>query len=180
MIAKYLAAALLVAPVPVAPAIPESAVEKVTCIPGVGSAFRIGKNTFVSVKHVTSLGGCVIDGKPIEVVYTHPTKDFSIIKADSPGPTLRIDCGGFVANRKYSARGYARGIAEISIELVGTGKERAGLSILWGIFTVIPGQSGGAVIDDLTGKVVGTINAYDAPQGYSGSVELRGTPLCAK
>jgi hypothetical protein len=180
MIAKYLAAALLVAPASVAPAIPESAVEKVTCIPGVGSAFRIGKNTFASVAHVTNLGGCMIDGRPIQVVYTSPDKDFSIIKADSPGPTLRIDCGGFVANRKYSARGYARGIAEISIELVGTGKERAGLSILWGIFTVIPGQSGGAVIDDLTGKVVGTINAYDAPQGYSGSVELRGTPLCAK
>jgi hypothetical protein len=35
------------------------------------------------------------------------------------------------------------------------------------------------VIDDATGKVVGTINAYDAPQGYSGSVELKGTNLCS-
>lgn len=181
MIAKALvAAALLLAPVPVAPSsiITQSPVLQVFCPLGLGasfgSAFRVGA-VIVSVDHVTNPGTCEIDGEKVKVLYTKG--DFSILEGRA-GPSLKIDCEGFKAGRKYIARGYARGGPEVEVELTGTGKYGHGFAILRGLFTVIPGQSGGPIVDAETGKAVGTVNVYDYPAGRSGSIELKDTPLC--
>ena len=151
---------------------------RVDCDTGMGTAFRIGPRVLLSVAHVTSLGGCTIDGKPIKVVGT--AGDFSVLYSpDVADKWLTIDCEGFKRGRRYVAIGYARGLPfQTSVDVVDTGQVLGGFERLWGVFTVIPGQSGGAMIDSETGKVVGTINVYDARMGNSGSVELKGTPVC--
>jgi hypothetical protein len=188
MLKALVGAALLAAPASVAPAVPllDQQIPKVVCpvysgpvLRGwsMGSAFRIGK-LLLSVKHVTNYPECYINGKKITVVYTAPDQDFSII-SDSEGPFLKVDCGGFVKGRKYEAWGHARGLDQLTrVELEGTGATTDGYAILKGISVVIPGQSGGAVLDSETGKVVGTINAYDMPNGLSYSVPLANTAVC--
>jgi hypothetical protein len=190
MKAALIALASVLLPVPVAPAIPETVVIDPASIVQVicptddgykaGTAFRVGNDLMLSVNHVTSGGDCFINGQRVVVRYASEDEDFSMLEG-SPGPSLKIDCGGFVRGRRYIAIGFARGLpTETSVELYGTGMSDDGLALLTGMFTVIPGQSGGPVIDAETGKVVGTVNTDDFQQGISGSVELRGTPVCRK
>jgi hypothetical protein len=95
------------------------------------------------------------------------------------GPYLHVDCGGFIKGSDYEATGYARGAPfRTTVNVTDTGVSRGGLEALVGIFTFIPGQSGGPVVDSGSGYVVGTVNTYDAEDGVSGSVELKGTPVC--
>lgn len=192
MIVKALLAAALVAvPFPVAPSIPLSidsdAIPKVVCpvfagpvLRGIsyGSAFRVGGNLLISVRHVTHEGNCMVDGMPIQKLWESDTQDFAIFTA-TPGPRVPIDCGGYVKGRRYVAVGHARGLDQLTaIELVGTGVKAGQFSLLVGTYTVIPGQSGAAILDAETGAAVGTINAYDMAHGISFSVALRDTPIC--
>lgn len=145
-----------------------------------GTAFRVGKGLLLSVNHVTSNGSCFIAGKPLSVKYKSPTSDFSMVNGDD-GPFLPIDCGGFVKGRKYVALGHARGLDLITqVELTATGETDGtnGQAVLSGVFSVVPGQSGGPVIDEETGKVVGTVNMENYEDGLSWSVPLSGTPVC--
>jgi hypothetical protein len=143
-----------------------------------GTAFRIGKGIMLSVKHVTNAGNCSIGGKPLKMLYTSPTLDFSMI-AGGEGPFLKVDCGGFIRGRHYISYGYARGLPFLtSVELVATGHKAGQFSILEGVFTLIPGMSGGALVDKITGAVVGTNNVFIEPDGLSGSVALADTPIC--
>lgn len=140
-----------------------------------GTAVRVGK-VILSVNHVTASGNCLIDGKPVSVMWHGG--DFSMLEG-TPGPYLKIDCGGFVSGHRYLALGYARGIPALTaVDLVATGRTSGPFSILTGIFTVVPGQSGGPVIDLETGKVVGLVNVYDFQRAISGSLALSDTPLC--
>ena len=142
-----------------------------------GTAFRIGSNLMLSVNHVTSSGQCFIAGKPISLAYKSPTSDFSELLSDD-GPSLTVDCGGYVKGRKYLALGFARGQADVEVELTATGENDKGVAILSGLISVIPGQSGGPVIDAETGKVVGVVNAENYEDGLSWSVPLSSTPIC--
>jgi hypothetical protein len=153
-------------------------VVRVDCLTGAGTAFRVGPNTLLSVNHVTSLGGCFIGGKPFTVKLHEG--DFSILTMDQPASEwLKIDCGGFVANRRYEAIGYARGLDTLTeVDIHATGASADGFAILQGVFNVIPGQSGGPIVDPDTNKVVGTVNTFDAEDGLSGSVPLKDTPVC--
>jgi hypothetical protein len=175
-----LAASLMLAPQADANFVGDhSAIVKVDCLQGMGTAFRIGRHLLLSVKHVTSMSMCSIDGEQVRVIYSGEKQDFSMLEMQSEGQTLGIDCGGFVRGRRYLATGFARGLDETTtVELEGTGKTDGRLSVLKGTYTVIPGMSGGPIIDAETGKVVGTTNTYDYPDGLSGSVELRSTPVC--
>jgi hypothetical protein len=65
-----------------------------------------------------------------------------------------------------------------TVELEGTGQTTNGYAILKGISVVIPGQSGGSIIDAETGKAVGMVNAYDMAKGLSYSIPLSATPVC--
>lgn len=144
-----------------------------------GTAFRVGPSIMLSVNHVTAgPAKCFIGRSPIKVTYASPDADFSMLEGDE-GPSLKIDCGGFVKGRKYVAIGYARGRDYLTtVELTGTGVKQDGWSVLTGMLTVIPGQSGGPILDEETGKVVGTVNVENFEQGMSGSVALKDTPIC--
>lgn len=155
------------------------AIQRVDCLTGKGTAFYISEHIMVSVEHVTSGAACFVGNKPFKVLSTQD--DFSVIRPEAQSKKwLRIDCGGFVPGRKYLAIGHARGLPTLTeVELTATADTIQGLTILEGVFTVVPGQSGGPVVDAATGRVVGTINRYNAPTGQSGSVELKGTSVCA-
>jgi hypothetical protein len=149
---------------------------RVDCIAGSGSAFRVGPQTLVSVNHVSSLAGCFAEGRPLNVAYH--SGDFSILTGPVADKWLRIDCGGYIAGKEYHALGYARGLGtQTEVDLTATGKTGNGFAILSGVFTVVPGQSGGPIVND-KGAVVGTVNVYDMQSGLSGSIPLSETPLC--
>jgi hypothetical protein len=127
---------------------------------------------------VTSAGGCSINGEPITVLDTRG--DFAILRVPTQSKSwLRIDCNGFVAGHSYTAIGFARALdTQTTVDIVSTGDRIGGFARLRGVFNVIPGQSGGPIVDPETGKVVGTVNVYNAERGDSGSTELRGTSVC--
>lgn len=162
------------------PIAPDDRIPIVDCEKTRGSAVRIGPNLLVSAHHVTSADGCTINGKPFKILYASRQKDFSLLRLEGDG-FVPIDCGGFKDGRDYIAIGHARGLNELmAVRLVGTGRHesRNGLAILKGIATVIPGQSGGPVIDRETRAVVGIVNIYDSPGGLSGSREMRDMGVC--
>lgn len=185
MLRALVAAAALLVPSATTPAtvdISPAAIVQVICPTATGysagTAFRIGHGLMLSVNHVTHYSRCTIDDAPVKVSYVAPDADFSML-GGGEGSFLKIDCGGFVRGRKYLAIGYARGLpVETVVPLIGTGKSSGGLAVLIGIFTVVPGMSGGPIVDAETGAVVGTVNTYDFERGLSGSVELKGTPVC--
>lgn len=184
MLRSLLAAALLAIPAPTMPqTVQPSPIVQVKCpIPGgysMGTAFRVGPSLLVSVNHVTKYPGCMIAGRPIKVLYSSQSRDFSMITDGEVGPYLHVDCGGFVKDYDYNAVGYARGAPfRTTVTITATGVLERGVEALVGIFTVIPGQSGGPVLDSGSGYAVGTVNFYDAERGISGSVELKDTPVC--
>jgi hypothetical protein len=151
---------------------------RVDCAHVRGTAFRVGPQTYLSVAHVTSNRGCQINGRPFEVVRSEG--DFSILHTDMTDTRwFKVNCGGFVPGHKYVAIGYALGLdTQTEIEVTATGKKDGQRSILEGVFTVIPGQSGGAMIDEETGQPTGTINTYNADGKFSGSVDLKSTSAC--
>jgi hypothetical protein len=187
MLAKAIVAATLLISGPAVPMttnpvdIDTDAIVQVICpTPGgwtAGTAFRVGHGLILSVNHVTSVGTCKINGERIKVLYSSK-QDFSMV-AGGKGPFLRVDCGGFIRGRHYMSIGFARGLPFLTtVELIATGHKAGGFSLLSGIFTMIPGQSGGPVVDEETGKVVGTNNVFIEPDGLSGSLALADTPIC--
>lgn len=154
-------------------------VKQVICAKSRGSAVRIGNDTFISVTHVTTNSGCSIDGEPITVTYSDGGLDFSILRTARPGRGLEIDCGGFVPGEYYFATGFAYGWPIQTTILIRSTSLRSfnGLAILYGPQTVIPGQSGGALLN-AAGKIVGVVNAYNPVLLLSFSRALKDTPLC--
>lgn len=157
-------------------------VVQVRCLSSAGSAFYVGPRTLLTVAHVTSASECRIkqngQDKPFAVV--GQKDDFAILRVAEPASRwLHVDCGGFVKGRTYTAWGFARGLPTLtSVDSEANGDRVGAFARLWGVFHVIPGQSGGPFIDSLTRKAVGMVNVYDHRRGDSGSVELRGTSIC--
>jgi hypothetical protein len=154
-------------------------VHQVKCDKGLGSAFRVGPTRFISVDHVTRNTGCTIDGQPFSAV-AEDGLDFSVVEI----PTLRrlgglkINCGGFHRGDYVYASGYAYGRPwQQMVILRATGQHDGNLAVLYGAPSVIPGMSGGPVMN-ARGEVVGTINRYMPFFPYSFSQELKGTSVC--
>ncbi len=153
-------------------------VVRVVCFTGTGTAFRISPTLLLSVAHVTKQKGCGI-GKNL-ITQISEEGDFSVVSDGAKGqPWLTVDCGGFVKGRQYVAVGYARGLTTITeVELAAEGTSSGGFAVLRGVFTVVPGQSGGPVLDKETRRPVGTVNAYDPFKGYSAATALKDTTIC--
>ncbi len=177
-------AALALAPSTAAPAVPSvpqqqfPLVHRVTCFLSVGTAFRIGPNTMVSVSHVTDGLGCTIGGQSFKA--TPEPGDFSIIKTPiTKSGGFKINCGGFVKGESYWAIGHAKGaLHHTTIHLLGSGLVvESGMAILTGSPTIIPGMSGGPILNT-KGEVVGTNNMFSMQFPMSLSRQLKDTSLC--
>lgn len=168
------------------PAISHPEVLKVACVfqedgkylMRIGTAFRVGKRTYLTAAHVSHNPNCMMSGKPFKEIAT--AGDFSVLTMDGiDGPWLTVDCSGYVRGKTYRALGYARGMkTQTEVDVIATGESVGAMSKMTGVFNFIPGQSGGPVLDDQTGKVVGIVNTYQAESGNSGSVELKTTSVC--
>lgn len=151
---------------------------------GRGTAWRLSRGRFASVSHVTGRGGaCTIDGKPILIEYDDPWGDFSIIRVeDSVDGGIEVNCNGFYHGYHYYSVGYARGNPWSVVVTLRSNKlllpmfDRPGWSVFSGIEHVIPGMSGGPILDR-HGRAVGSVNAYNKT-GLSWSRPLSETPLC--
>lgn len=157
-------------------------VSRVDCGNVRGSAFRIGGNHWLSVAHVTSHKGCTINGEPITVTEQDGFNDFARLDTPTGAPNgFEIDCNGFIPGRWYWAIGYAHGLdfqTAVAIYATIYFHENGMRAFTDSENMVIPGQSGGPVIDPQTLKVVGTVNAYNPFYGVSFSRELKDTSLC--
>lgn len=161
------------------------AVVQVMCSRGAGSAFRVSKTTYFTVAHVTGIGGCKVDGVPIEVTGENGGLDFAVFRLPaSNGPKFVVNCDGVHRNDQLEAIGYADGLPfQRLLRVRGTGvsvaleADRKAMAIVVGP-EFIPGMSGGPVLNR-HGEVVSLVNAYRPQSGISFSRELKDTEICA-
>lgn len=150
-------------------------VHQVICDNAKGTAVRV-KDAYLSVHHVTSRPGCNIDGKPIEIEHSSGKLDFSILKRRGHG--MKIDCGGFKLGQYVFAVGYAYGWPlQRTVMLRVINLPFSDHVVLVGKETVIPGMSGGPVMN-AQGEIVGMVNAYHPSFGLSFSRALKDTSVC--
>ena len=188
MIGKLLlAATLALAPAPVAPSQYETrvdgnysnipAVKQVWCTGTAGTAV-VAEGRLISVAHVTDGAGCRVDGQLIHAVQDKGL-DFSVIDNIAVGLGFKINCEGFKEGEYYHAVGYANGLPfQRVLTLMGTGQNAGnGMAILWGWPNLIPGMSGGVMLNSRA-EAVGMNNMYTPFHPISLSVALKDTSLC--
>lgn len=185
MRALMLVAALAAAPIPAdQPSIAFTdypQVKKIACDEGSGTGFRLAGAHWASVAHVTALHECQIDGLPIAVTEQDGTHDFARLDVGHSAKLgLKIDCHGMIPGTWVWAAGYAGGKDyQTALALYVTyAKSADGKRVLLGELTVIPGMSGGPIMNR-EGEVVGLVNAYVPGTPMSLSRELRDTSLCS-
>lgn len=151
----------------------ESAIVRVECGRRVGTASRVGHDTYISVHHVTRTPDCLVDGQPIEVTYSNEAQDFSTFRGPAGTTRLAISCEGFKVGGFYIARGYASGGYSLFFQPLQYVTGFRHYSVFIG--DLFPGMSGGPILDS-KGRITGTVNIGNP----SGGVDLRETPVCGK
>lgn len=149
-----------------------------------GTGFKLDDGRWVSVNHVTSNGGCRINGRSLVMLYADPEGDFSIfiVPGDTRHGGLHPDCAGYQDRHWYFATGHARGdlFAESVSVMYAKIMDYVGAEKGWAALVynrVIPGQSGGPVLNE-RGEPTGTVNAYSIRDVMSFSRPLSETPIC--
>lgn len=154
-------------------------VQQVRCDEGRGTAVYTSKG-WVSVAHVTSMTNCRINQWPVIVSEQNGELDFSRLVIVAPRlAEVRISCEGFKAGEYYWATGHAFGKPyQTNVRIRATGlKGWRTFDALVGGYTVVPGMSGGMVMNS-RGEMVGMVNAYNPVFGLSFSRSLKETSLC--
>lgn len=160
-------------------------IKQVRCTQSLGTAFRLSRGRFATVHHVSDNSNCTIMGRPMAVEYQDAAHDFAIVTIPDDPETggIEVSCSGFISGMWYYSMGFARGLSPSVVISIRNGGPITLVSIFkgWSIFEgieyVIPGMSGGPVVDS-QGRAVGTVNAYNDAWGLSWSRPLSETILC--
>ena len=158
-------------------------IEKLSCSGGSGTGFKLDSGTWVSASHVTSLGGCSVDGIPIIVTSFDDRKDYStfVVPGDDRNGGLRADCSGYRDRQWVHGQGHAKGRPIItSVPVLFSRFMQGNNPREWAVLIYnrfIPGMSGGPVLSG-AGGVVGIVNAYAIFFPGSFSIQLKDTSIC--
>lgn len=184
---------------PTAPTVSLSAIRRITCDEGSGSGFLIADNVVATAFHVANLSNCKdqVTGEALNTYHTEEDDDFALMTGNLPDmPYLKPSCQGYQARGVYHAygvTGYWTGVPVFgAVTVIGTGgymevdfnNDDGGLkraAILKGY--TVSGQSGGPIIDVLTGAVPGMVNAgsvdmFGGLLGRALSLEFKDTVIC--
>lgn len=161
-----------------------------------GTSIIIGKNLMLTANHVIDgYAICSMYGIKSTVVYKNIDQDIAAVVVPTGNASrLEVNCGGFKSMETYYAVGFAEGKSFIvnkliamdgfvDVPIINDRRMAKHLRPLLG--TVIPGMSGGPILDE-DGKVVGITLATSVIPGSSGdnpvaySRELKETFLCEK
>jgi hypothetical protein len=159
------------------PSVAYPQVARVQCAGGSGTAFKTERG-WVSAAHVTSLFGCEIGGVPVGAT-AEGKLDFSRLDYADKTRGFKINCEGFKPGTYVFAIGYGGGYTwQTMTRHLATFKDTDdGLRFLLGSPTVIPGMSGGPILNE-QGEVVGMVNMYAKLFPVSFSRALKDTSLC--
>lgn len=141
----------------------------------IGTAVKIGRDSYITAAHVVDKGACQIGGAPIAVTWMgRPQIDFATLTGPASDTAMPVSCGGYRAGHIYAARGYAFGGHDLFLQpwLATTIPWANGLSVFLG--EAYAGMSGGPLIDR-QGRVRGIVNT----RMPSMSLSLAVTPVCA-
>ena len=146
-------------------AINEKAIVKVACREGIGTAFKITQDKYVTAKHVAEMTECTVGGQPLKNLDTTSTKDIAIFTGPHSPSWAKVSCKGFEENKTYLAVGYGLGFAVtmnnpwISTDLV---LDQYNTFVGDGL----PGMSGGPIVNR-KGEVTGVITMRWPTRGYA-------------
>lgn len=155
-------------------------IEQVICENSLGSAVRIADGSYVSALHVTSNIGCTVADKTLAMRSEVGALDYAAFGLD--GKTRRgvpVNCDGLKPGEWAFAIGYARGQPKqqlVTLRYWGS-RSPENFAVLHGRETVVPGMSGGAVLNQ-AGELVALVNMYNPMLRLSFLRELKDTPLC--
>jgi hypothetical protein len=150
------------------------------------------RNQYLTAAHVAAASVCfdAATRMPLKVNYIDKHLDFAVfespIKLDNM--VYKLSCQHFRQGHTYHAVGWAEGNDLTAMDLVATEKYSDKWFIIEGTTMghmkefhgmIIPGQSGGAVMDE-NWTAYGVNNASDDGSVLSWSRELADTPLCKK
>lgn len=152
-------------------------VVQVICSDARGSAFRINDHQLLTAAHVTSNTGCKINGQPI-VGVSEKDLDFAVIELPGHGG-MKVNCGGFQTGTYVFGVGFAGGNEwqTMTRHYVTYKDTYDGMRYLLGFPSVIPGMSGGVVMNS-AGEAVGVVNRYNPGLPLSYSRPLKDTSVC--
>jgi S1-C subfamily serine protease len=156
-----------------------------------GTGSIIDQDRILTANHVTAaLAECrdASTGEMGKVVYRNPDLDISVIQfpvGKLPQPRMRYSCQGFVDGHIYYSIGWQNGTQLVVNRITGTDvisdrkDHKSGtmfnhVTLVLG--TIIPGMSGGPIIDE-AGVMVGTNQATNH-DGRSWSRPISDTYLC--
>jgi hypothetical protein len=157
-----------------------------------GTMFHYNANRYITANHVATGGMCTdaLTGTALKTIYLDRGNDFAIFESPHKLDNVfyKLSCSPFKSDVTYHAVGWAGGETLTDTELVATKRYTGPFFIIEGhadfhlrelVGYIIPGQSGGPVMDD-NWVVHGINNASWDEKNLSWSRELKDTILCRK
>lgn len=184
--------------VPTEPTFNLSAMVVIRCEEGQGTGFIIGDGIVATALHVASMHSCkdAKTDRPMMMYKADKEHDFALMthRALFKMPPMHYDCAAYTPGRTFTAYGMSsfnqEGLIARAVSLKFNGIYQdvlLGSDMFYGMAVLsgynVHGMSGGPIVDQETGMVIGIVNAgADGPDGLpvgiSMSFQLKDTILC--